>query len=721
MSYGFKPYSFDGFGLNTEEVSAIFERGGFSISPNATVEISERSHFPGVMSDKGFEVKQIPLTVVCKGNDWQRQMQTLKSIFDTTNDSGTKTLVVIDCWLTLWKMECYCLKVVAIAGPAITFLLQANDSYLRLNTSQSDAWSISGTGQIHQIAVGGNLASLPIIDIKPTSGKAGGFARSKWVQVYNVIASDLVDYFYDLGNVTFDSASLVADATVSNQINQIAGIGAGDLSIPVDTPVGGGLPTGAGRCFVDSEQIRYTSISAGVMTVPAGGRGVGGTTAAAHADNAVMKLSKVAADGRDFRVYINGAEVPVYLINWNAATSKIWTNLPTLKKKSELTLEGNLLSNPTEVHYQATLINDQIAATLPQAGIFMIDSEAYTYTSLNLTTRQFNGVTAGAKGTTTTTHTAGATIRFIPLDVWFYYDDPALGIPIYSDVKKPLFDLATSTNILWSYAIFQDMATIKPWEWVSAIIQNALGYIYTGPHDTSVNPATEMGMKITNRLISGILYVGIADLVWSLSNPVGFTDVSADGDKYKTVVTNGWPTIAGFEVLIGTLWTNKFSVAAPAAITTWEAWSQASMSLGGTYTQARFRFQTATLAAVANNKALMEVKNASLAVSNANRPVVVIGAEQVPYQLAATLTDLDSGEWIRINANIALNQTLRIDTENKSVVYLKDNSPLDVALVKSSIRFDWLKFRNGTMRLQYDDPGTAGVQITFTIPQRHTT
>lgn len=79
---------------------------------------------------------------------------------------------------------------------------------------------------------------------------------------------------------------ILAQALISNQIN--GAIGAGDLVINVDTSVGGGLATTGGVCYCEGEQITYSGIVAGVMTVIGGGRGTGGTTAAAHADNVVI-------------------------------------------------------------------------------------------------------------------------------------------------------------------------------------------------------------------------------------------------------------------------------------------------------------------------------------------------------------------------------------------------------------------------------------------------
>jgi hypothetical protein len=95
----------------------------------------------------------------------------------------------------------------------------------------------------------------------------------------------------------------VADNSNKCQLN--GGINSSVTTIAYDT-VTGSIPS-VGSGYIDSEQIKWTGktgTTSGNLTGVT--RGIGGTSAASHADNAEIKLSYVLANGDDLRVFIDG-------------------------------------------------------------------------------------------------------------------------------------------------------------------------------------------------------------------------------------------------------------------------------------------------------------------------------------------------------------------------------------------------------------------------------
>jgi len=101
----------------------------------------------------------------------------------------------------------------------------------------------------------------------------------------------------------------------------------------------------------------------------------------------------------------------------------------------------------------------------------------------------------------------------------------------------------------------------------------------------------------------------------------------------------------------------------------------------------------------------------TLAVDSARAPSVTLGAEAGPaagYPLAAKITN-ENGEWLIVVFQMDEDQTLQIDCENKTLTYLKDNSPAMAQITFSSVREAWLNLSPGTSTLTFTDVGTAGL------------
>jgi hypothetical protein len=94
--------------------------------------------------------------------------------------------------------------------------------------------------------------------------------------------------------------------------------------------------------------------------------------------------------------------------------------------------------------------------------------------------------------------------------------------------------------------------------------------------------------------------------------------------------------------------------------------------------------------------------------------------EQTNYDLDAIITNNDTGEAIKIQFQMKLGEDLEINTDEKTVIYLEDNSNQFQALsLPDEIRRDWLRLQPGSNTLQYDETGVASVTIAFSWEERH--
>ena len=56
-----------------------------------------------------------------------------------------------------------------------------------------------------------------------------------------------------------------------------------------------------------------------------------------------------------------------------------------------------------------------------------------------------------------------------------------------------------------------------------------------------------------------------------------------------------------------------------------------------------------------------------------------------------------------------LNETLRVDCDQKKVTYLKDSSEQAQTISLSGCRVDWLTLESGSNSLKVEEPGLKGV------------
>lgn len=583
-------------------------------------------------------------------------------------------------------------------------------------TATTNTWNATATGQQRTLRSEGNTFSLPIFTIKPTSPRTGQFQYSRWVPVYNPITTPLVNYPIDATNGGLSTTGLVTDTSKSNQINQVGGITAVATTIPIDTAVGGGLPT-VGFGIVDSEQISWTGNTGTNLTGVT--RGLGGTTAAVHADNAVIKNSKMLANGSDIAVQIDGALVNMWIDGANTASTKVWfnSNWQSGYQGTLLTALANNSSDTTVAFTRNTTnLNALKALKTARNSVFLIGSEAFTFDPANvdLVNYQITSCKRAQKFTSAASHAVAAPIIWIEHDIWLLYGNSSGSSLVVDDTQKPLLNLNTSTNTSWVFANFYDTASARPGQWNGAVLKSAgnSSLVYTGNQTALANPSTELGMRLINYAQANIWKAETATIAWSFYHPCGITTVSIAGSK-RLITGTAWPSVAGLQKSSnGSAWLTVWTEAIPSPLNTWSNFTHNAQSLSGTYNNIRVAL-VGTIQALANNEADIQMDTVTLTLDNTKTPVVSLNSENNIYYLNLKITNTNTGEFIQLTYTMSLNHTLTVDCQKKTVIY-DDNSNAIAARVVSTVRNNWLAVAPGDNVFQIDDSGIANMTITTT-------
>lgn len=722
------PYSYNSTVLSAAPYSAyLLEPYGTLQQTTVSVDVPRHATPPAAV-DKQYAALDFELRIdIVPGYNYSDYMPVLAALFDT-RDRTLRTFVVTNAYDSNKQYQRQCYAVDAhFEKPTYIVKLHCPDPIYRTVTQLTDTWNITATGQTHTIAIGGHAATQPTIQVTPTTVKGGGFNYKRYSLFYNPTAVLMANYPLDI-IAALNTAALVADTSISNQINQGGGINNSVTTIPIDTAVGGGLPaTGTG--YVDTEQISWTGTGVNLTGVT---RGINGTTAASHADNAVISISDLQADGDDLRGFVNNNEQNVWLGGMNTSATKLWTvlNLPPLVSVPVSAMGSGDVS--LTVPYSKA--NNALVAALPTSGAGLIDTEAITWTGKSpgngrKDSGTLSGLTRGARNTTAATHSLNATLYVLPLNAVAAYGDSTKSALVTDDTNKPIFAL-TSTNTSWVYSNFSTLSGKRAGEWKSAVAASLaqVNYRtttpYTGTETANGNifgfadPSTALGMHLASFRAGAGWLAENGSVVWSFYHPGGFTSITPAGNYYRdTGVT--WPSATMQVSTNGSTWITKSTVSSPTAAT-WTAWTPGAISLGATYNYVRF-IMTGPIAAGAGPagtglEADWEITSVTLALDSTKVPQVTLKASQSAYEFNFTLTNTDSSEALGFNHAGSLNKAVEIDCRDdyKTAKYLSDNANVRNGLSKNTIRQHWLDCAGGaTLHLQYDDTGTAGVSVVF--------
>lgn len=732
-----KLYKWDGHEINNGTTYDAFPADD-SFFKQATGDVGEheRSNNPPVMANKGQKSKTLRLQIISRSSatEFSAAYNELSGWFDTFDDTE-RILIAKDEAASDKQYYVYATPVSTprVAPDGFFVDLKVMDPIWRAVTNNTDdVWSITASGQTHNVTIGGNRPLKPKIRIKATDAKTGGFSY-KAVRVWrNPITDEPNPHPLDVTNNAWDTAALVNNTAVSNQIDNVAGISAADATIDIDTAVGGGLPS-VGTGYVGTEQISWTANSGTQLTGVS--RGINGTTAAVHADNAVISKSKCQADGDDVAVFgaNGGAALPRWLAGINTTTTQVWIN-NHFEPGCNLTLGTAIAATGalTTVTITKSNANKTILRTMEKIVPFhfSIGTEIFICTSVDSIKYQFGYLGSDMRAQLTSSmaaHSVGDAVYLVK-PFWLAYGNASAPTLVQDETQKPLIDMDNSTNALWKWLIFRDAANLRTAGWSPSVDMGKKASVYGGSHAAVADPFTELGLSGYPYDVGGAPRADSFRARWTFFHPAGITGMTCNGSKYR--FSTDYASVAG-------LWRGNnlaagmaqvFNEATPAAAGAWSDWTQSGLTFASAkYMQFRL---DGNVAGKIGNAQHFEVQTiTSITIDSARIPQLVFsGAEVSGYEFGsateakrARLTNVATGEYVELAALADLNYEIEIDCDAETVTYLKDNSRMDAALDYPA-RNHVLNIdpRLGANQFKWEDEGTSAVTITFITADRNT-
>jgi hypothetical protein len=427
---------------------------------------------------------------------------------------------------------------------------------------------------------------------------------------------------------------------------------------------------------------------------------------------AIIGAGNMKNTGDDLRVFVNGLEVPRWLYGINTTGTKVWITL-NFAPRVDLTLGANIggAGAISFIYFPSTVADDLALARLPNSGILVIGTEAFSYNGKDVANRCVSVTGRSIRDTTIAAHTAGDAIHWVQYDVLINYGYSTIGAPVYDDTRKPIFSL-NSTNASWIYAaLFGDFAGLRPGSWKRSMIRNIWwnANFYDGYHGViGTDPRTAMGMQD----IGNVSHGGSDQLEWSLYNPCGISSLTADGCSLVSHVTVGYYYLQAMTSSPGAPWNTLWSQSwVPGG---WTTWATGGLTPGAGTTKLRF-FND--IGYNGNDSAQWEVDNITIAI--ANPPTIQFVAPAANYALDCVIENTTTGDSIAIHASMKLaSYALVVDTKDK-IIYMTGNIPAMVGRVLNTVRRDWLPLIPGNNVLKFTDVGTDTLTLTTEYKERN--
>jgi hypothetical protein len=565
-------------------------------------------------------------------------------------------------------------------------------------------WALTGTGGSHTVTLLGDDETPLSVTFNLSAGPASGYLYQRFYQLINA-ASPVPALGYGPWCITIDTAALIADNANKCQINQGGGIDATVTTIPYDT-VTGSLPN-IGSGYVDTEQIRWTGktgTTSGNLTGVT--RGVGGTTAASHLDNAEIKLSTIQANCADLRIFVEGKEVNRWIANPNNASTKVWFNL-TMNKGYALPLREAIdsSSNIPFIYFAITPDTFNAVTALPNEGIMLRGTEWIKYRRVATGYYGLQVIQRGILGSTKQAHSIGDVFKFMEHVITVCYGNAGVVEPSTVDVTynntKPLFSLTSSDNAAWVYSaatLFCDLTgTGRTGGFTPAIAMRSgevSGLYFIKRNAASGDPA--LGMKIGSFLQGTGWVAETAKILYFFYRACGIDTTTFTGEKYRTGTS--WPADTGLRKSAdGVIFTDAWIEATPGSVATWTALaSHSGVAMGGVRWMA-FRFSGAYPAG-ANSYALFEIQTGTINFVSANLPTGTLLSQKVSAQLELTLANAANEDAFDVIRPMLVGLALVMDGEAKTVLYNNVNAH-DAVTLNDEGRDHWIRLQTGSNEL----------------------
>jgi hypothetical protein len=420
-------------------------------------------------------------------------------------------------------------------------------------------------------------------------------------------------------------------------------------------------------------------------------------------DTRIANTHFYSATGADIRVIVDGQEADYWLDGINTTGTSIWCNL-SWQAGQAATLASGLGAGPVS----SVTVNEDIGGW-PSSGLLKIGNELLSYAAKSDATRSFSGIERAARGSSAASHLAGAAAQWIQHEVWLEYGGSAMTAISPDNSRRPMFDLATSTNTTWNYLWFHEAGANRAGAW--AFTNQERTQAYGGNQKSAANPYAELG--IADATEAEGFKKSIAGY-WSLFNPCGMVSANfLSGERnhgrpewfnatIRSSVTGASPT-THYTLPTGTKYT-------------WAAWSQNVTLVSG----ARYVYLWLAGYAKSVEPVRVEASQVTVALDSTKTPSALILPEQNVYRMAATLTNQTTGDAIQIEFGLEVDETLRIDVDTHEVVFEPDGSSqfASVASVGGE-RHRWLRLTPGLNTLRWDEPGLVEVDVEIAFERRY--
>ena len=434
-------------------------------------------------------------------------------------------------------------------------------------------------------------------------------------------------------------------------------------------------------------------------------------------DTRIASTHFASAAGNDIRVYVDAVEVDYWLDGPNTATTKVFVNL---NWQAGLV---STLANSLGTGAVTTLTVDGDIGSWPESGLLLVDGEVFVYSGKTNATKTFTGVTRGGRGTGVASHSAGAAVVWVQHEIWVEYGDGAKPAKTVNNDYRPMFNLATSTNGVWDYDDFAEVATsgfftgekvTRGGTWRRG--DSLAGGAYGGNQFTNVWPAGgaygEMGLYdavgVTTKTALGIM--------WFLANPCGISAVNFQNGEFWHGRTDWFKAYVESNASGTGSNTTRYTV--PAGTNgVWNSWSQnvTGLPAGTQYVFLALRGYGSSSYAMR-----VECSDVTVTLDGNYTPVVAIGAEENTYRLRPTLVNQTTGESLAIDAALDVDEGIEIDVANHQVTLLSEGTDAYNAVeTVEGVRRWMLRLQAGENTLRYDEAGVVEVDVEIEFRRRY--
>jgi hypothetical protein len=666
--------SFDGHDIDPDSsdqkgILPIGRGNLFSQSPPSPV-YSRRVNSIPLLTGVFGEVRYISIKAEFDGND-STNRDILAGVFDSTDLSGTEKRLILrdnDDSDKQWYLDAISLGSEWTKN-LMTFVLAVRDPKLKSVTENSDSWVNPASGTTNAITPGGNVFTLPTIEITPTGARSGtGQLYKRFVEVTNPNTFPLGEHAWNLANSEasngLDTAALVAAVKMQADGD--------DLHVLLN-----GLSVN--RWLQD---MNTTSTEIWIRL----NLGAGKTMTLGTAINNVDDITEV--DLEDTRA--------------NRRTLRQMPTASQFKINSEyFTYTGVDIPNMRFTGVTRAVFGSSKAAHSVTDTITWIEHQIFiTY-----------GDTAAISPNSPDAD------DFKPMFLLTSENDRL----DYDDFQTEDGTRADEWN--------NDIVIRKP---VGREVQSGPGEVtlYTAVHNASneptwADPASYMGAAIQS-VLDGNSYVRtVANIWWKFYHPCGIDSITPTGQKFAVDKTDWLGAVRLLYSADGENWNIKTTEVAPTVDATWQNLTQitGALALGATYDHVALLTRGGQDGgATSGDRALIEYSDVEISLDSTKIPSVSIGSEiSSQYEIKATIENQTTGDKIYINNLVVdINDTVVIDCENRDIYVQSTNKRVRESFDTDTIRDDWITLLGGEANtLQYVDVGTGNITIVTKYHDRN--